>query len=801
VSTVEEARKWASNSLPRLIVFAIGLHLVFSALLMTQLQELRRSFLRQEDEVGDKEAGNMIDDSGRSLQASLSSEATLDAPIRRTMKLSQLLPGIGLTAEDTPLEADELYVQHVVDMNDKIKRTLNVAHSLSCRWRSNVYHAIYEEDCEQHAASSYNNNHANHINPEMSKRVVLFNPMDQERILCDGRRIPSTGILVLPAGQMDLDCSEPPRLYEQVPSLDTKEYLDPIELRFSPRYTKLYDQPCDVPCRTDHDGNLLAQRHVTGTPFWLLHSMEGPQYYKALEYDPIAHRYNRFFSTTSFKSEVPLAYFSFEEYGDSLQSEPAVDYDTAIKGAVFMARNCRSLNNREGLVKSLIDSDFRVDSVSECLKNAEKPPGGDNKKAIARHYLFYLAFENQCENDYITEKLWETLQAGVVPVYYGAPNVEEHVPPNSIINANAFETSQDLAQYLIKVANDKALYESYHAWRSKPLPSSFVNKYKFTEVHSTCRTCRWAFSKKYGLGFNHTLQTVEKGRISRDSCHDNNLILTHPFQETWFSGDASDVLVTTDGNRSMTCFSRGAHFDRAIQVGGKSLTRTVRSQDGVTDIMLEQGAKSTFAHSESVILQMKTPILGDAKTHSLISLSKNNHRFQDLTSRYTILTSRRLLISSPGKGVLTLRISNLNVPIQIRIIIEDIDTHYDDMANRTNFFGKTMTEEFLNPLEKFVVFGSPKKDDDWTGLQVLDAGIISTSETEDEKEDEEAIRKEQEEIRAAKHAEAEKVRFKLIKVHDDIKEEKDTLAKQGIKKLIELGIIRVTTSDDEATTT
>jgi len=72
---------------------------------------------------------------------------------------------------------------------------------------------------------------------------------------------------------------------------------------------------------------------------------------------------------------------------------------------------------------------------------------------------------------------------------------------------------------------------------------------------------------------------------------------------------------------------------------------------------------------------------------------------------------------------------------------------------------------------------------------------------DDEKEDEEAIRKEQEEIRAAKHAEAEKVRFKLIKVHDDIKEEKDTLAKQGIKKLIELGIIRVTTSDDEATTT
>lgn len=65
---------------------------------------------------------------------------------------------------------------------------------------------------------------------------------------------------------------------------------------------------------------------------------------------------------------------------------------------------------REALVKSLINSDagIRVDSVSKCLHNAEVPSGLDSmssKKSIMSRYLFYLAFENQCEDDYITEKV------------------------------------------------------------------------------------------------------------------------------------------------------------------------------------------------------------------------------------------------------------------------------------------------------------------------------------------------------------------------------------------------------------
>lgn len=43
-------------------------------------------------------------------------------------------------------------------------------------------------------------------------------------------------------------------------------------------------------------------------------------------------------------------------------------------------------------------------------------------KFIAR-YKFVIAYENGVCNDYITEKLWRPLTLGVVPIYFGAPNV------------------------------------------------------------------------------------------------------------------------------------------------------------------------------------------------------------------------------------------------------------------------------------------------------------------------------------------------------------------------------------------
>ena len=247
---------------------------------------------------------------------------------------------------------------------------------------------------------------------------------------------------------------------------------------------------CDVPCwfypknvplvgsKTVYD------EHGQSTTF--MHTMEGAKHYPASK-KPKEGKHDAL-STTSFKSEVPLPYFSWAEY--SIQKSQ-VEFDQAIKGAVFIARNCGSLNDREGLVKKL-QKYIRVDAISSCLNNAKWPediPRRDKNGAM-RKYLFYLSFENECTDDYITEKLWGGLESGSLPVYYGAPNAHEHAPPMSIIQVS-HETVDTVGPLLKKLSENKEEYDKYHKWRTVPLPQSFHDKYDFTHIHGLCRSCRY----------------------------------------------------------------------------------------------------------------------------------------------------------------------------------------------------------------------------------------------------------------------------------------------------------------------
>jgi Glycosyltransferase family 10 (fucosyltransferase) C-term len=231
-------------------------------------------------------------------------------------------------------------------------------------------------------------------------KYVYFNPLARPRILCGHTLAANNGTLEL----MDQPCLEPARLFAVIPSLETSHELPPTTTRFNDPGQHGDVEPfagdCDIPCHSGGYLNLLSTRTVDGTPFKLTFSMEGPQYYPMLRIKDTAYQDNVFYSTTSFRSEVPLPYFSYAEY--NIQKRPAVDYHQAEKAAVFLARNCGSLSHREALVTALHESGhFRIDSLSDCLHNAEPPRGVvdlEDKINVMRHYLFYLAFENQRVN-------------------------------------------------------------------------------------------------------------------------------------------------------------------------------------------------------------------------------------------------------------------------------------------------------------------------------------------------------------------------------------------------------------------
>jgi hypothetical protein len=64
--------------------------------------------------------------------------------------------------------------------------------------------------------------------------------------------------------------------------------------------------------------------------------------------------------------------------------------------------------------------------------------------------------------------VWDAFSSGAIPVYGGAPNIGEYVPPSGVINMDEFATPEELAAHLVRVADDQALFDAYHTWRTDP---------------------------------------------------------------------------------------------------------------------------------------------------------------------------------------------------------------------------------------------------------------------------------------------------------------------------------------------
>jgi glycosyl transferase family 10 (putative fucosyltransferase) len=113
---------------------------------------------------------------------------------------------------------------------------------------------------------------------------------------------------------------------------------------------------------------------------------------------------------------------------------------------------------------------LRIDSYGRFLNNrrlAGDDGSAEAKLAVLARYKFTLAFENSRSPDYVTEKFFQPLMAGSVPVYRGAPNVADFAPGDKcFINADDFSGPAALAAHLDALARDEQAYGEYHAWRA-----------------------------------------------------------------------------------------------------------------------------------------------------------------------------------------------------------------------------------------------------------------------------------------------------------------------------------------------
>jgi len=71
-----------------------------------------------------------------------------------------------------------------------------------------------------------------------------------------------------------------------------------------------------------------------------------------------------------------------------------------------------------------------------------------SKHVVMKQYKFAICYENAVFPGYVTEKILDALSAGCIPVYLGAPDVTNIIPPETFVDKRQFKSYADLYDYL-----------------------------------------------------------------------------------------------------------------------------------------------------------------------------------------------------------------------------------------------------------------------------------------------------------------------------------------------------------------
>ena len=219
-------------------------------------------------------------------------------------------------------------------------------------------------------------------------------------------------------------------------------------------------------------------------------------------------------STTHPSSSVQRFYF--DSSLSNVTFLPLKAFHNLIKGAAFVASTCHR-NKRDELFND-IGKGFRIDSLGKCRhgsnyhrinssmdRKPEKLRVGistlDNiryKQAAINNYLFYLAFENTIEPGYVTEKIYDALIAGTVPVYHGHHDCRKFIPhPKAAIFVDDYRDISTLTEYLNYLSRNESAYDEHRHWRYTFNSSSSSQSSSQSSSSWQCNICEYAWKNKH----------------------------------------------------------------------------------------------------------------------------------------------------------------------------------------------------------------------------------------------------------------------------------------------------------------
>jgi hypothetical protein len=91
---------------------------------------------------------------------------------------------------------------------------------------------------------------------------------------------------------------------------------------------------------------------------------------------------------------------------------------------------------------------LKEDSSFKNIEFPNIPEEVDDKGHKLQNFKFTLCFENTLFPGYITEKIFDAMLSGSVPVYVGCKNITHEVPSECFINAKDFSSPDKLFAYI-----------------------------------------------------------------------------------------------------------------------------------------------------------------------------------------------------------------------------------------------------------------------------------------------------------------------------------------------------------------
>ena len=503
-------------------------------------------------------------------------------------------------------------------------------------------------------------------------------------------------------------------------------------------------EQCDIPCKIEIGltGNLYSIHGET----WSIAAPQGDEYANGqTKIERINYRSDQYYATQSFGSSIIRPFFDWNKHNLKTMARQPTNFYASPKAFYRVDTSCTSWSTKRQKYLDAMKRFFPVDSYGKCQHSKDWPSDKDPSKQSDRldvmsQYKFVLAFDVSSDKDHISDYVWEALMSGSVPVVVGADNVRDHLPKGSYIDAKSFSDWDELAQYVKKLSEDKAEWESYHKWRDDESAfQSIEEKYEFAKASWTCRLCRWAYAKKYGLGWDHYKQQIKAPRIDRQTlCLTSSMaqpevkLASKPFEELWITKHNDDqqeemlMPVPAASNNGGECDA--TMTDISIETEAFKLKRSIALHDGVIDISLTDIEHLGEHKNHEITFRMKFPGIRNsegASFHNTHTLEKDASKYgrsttssmsiQDEFVKVTVLVDWQTDMTSAGEeGVIEIVVLNNqetsdtaadeeeNIPRRIRIITEDTSELHDKMTEFfPSSFAKKMTTDFVDPLEIF----------------------------------------------------------------------------------------------------